>query len=146
MWSSSNHSLMFCYGKTNRVLWVLLTKDILAWEKCFTEHCLPHTQLHPLVFLPSAAPQGGQQGLGNCLLTLTWDFRLWSFTESKMQNRMKDNSISSLFTGSVQLNQEWEAWMGSVSMLCVSTLMNERLALSLLSPSVPWRWPWTRTK
>lgn len=39
---------------------------------------------------PLCSAQGGQQGLGNCLLTLAWDFRLWSFTESKMQNRMKE--------------------------------------------------------
>lgn len=36
----------------------------------------------------------------------------------------KNNLISfSLFTGSVQLNQEWEAWMGSVSVLDFSLLI-----------------------
>lgn len=39
------------------------------------------------------------------------------------QNKKTNLILFPLFTGSVQLNQEWEAWMGSVSMLDISFLI-----------------------
>ena len=39
------------------------------------------------------------------------------------QNKKNNFILFPLFTGSVQLNQEREAWMGSVSMLDISFLM-----------------------
>lgn len=60
------------------------------------------------------------------------------------QDKESNSILFSLLPGSVQLNQEWEARMGSVSMLHVSLLVNGLCAFFLMFFFVPHQWFWRR--
>lgn len=60
------------------------------------------------------------------------------------QDEESNPILFSLLPGAVQLNQEWEARMGSVSMLHARLLVNGLRALFLLPFFVPHQWSWRR--
>lgn len=77
------------------------------------------------------------QRLGSHLLNPSSLLALVIVWMQNVERNEENNSILfSLFSGSVQLNQEWEAGMGRVSMLDVSLLINEWSACSFLLPPV----------
>lgn len=106
---------------------------------CFTTHC----SLASPVCSSSLRSQQDDQAWGLELALLNHSSLLVlviCWIQNVEQNENNNSVLFSSFTGSVQLNQEWEAWMGSVSMLDVSLLINELLALFLLFFFMPWSW------
>lgn len=91
------------------------------WKVWFTTCCLPCAHLPHCA--SSSLQRMTNKGLESCLLphssllALIW---IWNVK----QNEKNNSILFFLFIGSIQLNQEWEAWMGSVSMLDGSLVIN----------------------